>query len=108
MEIEKLLVEEAMLLDLKATTKAAALGEMIAHLVRIGRVSDTAVFRQGILDREAQSTTGLGEGIALPHAKNKAVTQATIRFARSTHGVDYGALCCLYCDVVIQNKVYAC
>jgi len=83
MEVEKLLVEEAMLLALKASTKAAALDEMIAHLVRIGRVSDAAVFRQGIVDREAQSTTGLGEGIALLHAKNKAVIQATILFTRS-------------------------
>jgi PTS system fructose-specific IIC component len=50
------------------------------------------LFKEKILDREAQSSTGIGGGIAMPHAKTKAVNQATVVFAKSTAGVDYASL----------------
>ena len=81
-----------MLLDLQATTKEAAIDEMINSLVDNGVVTDFDVFKSGIMAREAQTSTGLGDGIAMPHSKNAAVKEATVLFAKSNKGVDYESL----------------
>lgn len=92
MKITDLLVKEAMILDLQATDKASAIDEMVEKLYQTGRITDKEVFKAGILNREAQTSTGLGDGIAMPHAKNEAVKEATILFAKSKAGLDYEAL----------------
>ncbi|WP_270282082.1 PTS fructose transporter subunit IIABC [Streptococcus salivarius] len=92
MKIQDLLNKKVMLLDLQATTKGAAIDEMINSLVDNGVVTDFDVFKAGIMAREAQTSTGLGDGIAMPHSKNAAVKEATVLFAKSNKGVDYESL----------------
>lgn len=92
MKIQDLLNKKVMLLDLQATTKEAAIDEMINSLVENGVVTDFDVFKAGIMGREAQTSTGLGDGIAMPHSKNAAVKEATVLFAKSNKGVDYESL----------------
>ncbi|MGQ7356487.1 PTS fructose transporter subunit IIABC [Streptococcus suis] len=92
MKIQDVLKKDVMLLDLQATSKEAVIDEMIASLVEKGYVTDFDVFKTGIMNREAQTTTGLGDGIAMPHAKNAAVKEATVLFAKSNKGVDYASL----------------
>ena len=92
MKIQDVLKKDVMLLDLQATSKEAVIDEMITSLVDKGYVTDFEVFKTGILNREAQTTTGLGDGIAMPHAKNAAVKEATVLFAKSNKGVDYASL----------------
>mgnify|MGYP000830021022 FL=1 len=92
MKIQDLLNKKVMLLDLQATTKEAAIDEMINSLVDNGVVTDFDVFKAGIMAREAQTSTGLGDGIAMPHSKNPAVKEATVLFAKSNKGVDYESL----------------
>lgn len=92
MKIQDLLNKKVMLLDLQATTKEAAIDEMINSLVDNGVVTDFDVFKAGIMAREAQTSTGLGDGIAMPHSKNAAVKEATVIFAKSNKGVDYESL----------------
>ena len=92
MKIQDLLNKKVMLLDLQATTKEAAIEEMINSLVDNGVVTDFDVFKAGIMAREAQTSTGLGDGIAMPHSKNAAVKEATVLFAKSNKGVDYESL----------------
>ncbi|HEL2265699.1 TPA: PTS sugar transporter subunit IIA [Streptococcus suis] len=92
MKIQDVLRKDVMLLDLQATSKEAVIDEMIASLVEKGYVTDFDVFKTGIMNREAQTTTGLGDGIAMPHAKNAAVKEATVLFAKSNKGVDYASL----------------
>ncbi|HEM3484212.1 PTS fructose transporter subunit IIABC [Streptococcus suis] len=92
MKIQDVLRKDVMLLDLQATSKEAVIDEMIASLVDKGYVTDFEVFKTGIMNREAQTTTGLGDGIAMPHAKNAAVKEATVLFAKSNKGVDYASL----------------
>lgn len=92
MKIQDVLRKDVMLLDLQATSKEAVIDEMITSLVDKGYVTDFEVFKTGILNREAQTTTGLGDGIAMPHAKNSAVKVATVLFAKSNKGVDYASL----------------
>lgn len=92
MNINDLLLKSVMIMDLKATTKEAAIDEMIASLAAQERLNDSALFKEGIMAREAQTSTGLGDGIAMPHAKTAAVNEATVLFAKSTKGVEYEAL----------------
>lgn len=92
MKIQDLLNKKVMLLDLQATTKEAVIDEMINSLVDNGVVTDFDVFKAGIMAREAQTSTGLGDGIAMPHSKNAAVKEATVLFAKSNRGVDYESL----------------
>ena len=92
MKIQDLLNKKVMLLDLQAATKEAAIDEMINSLVDNGVVTDFDVFKAGIMAREAQTSTGLGDGIAMPHSKNVAVKEATVLFAKSNKGVDYESL----------------
>lgn len=92
MRITDLMIKEAMIMNLQATTKEAAIDELIASLAASGRINDKVLFKEKILAREAQSSTGIGGGIAMPHAKTSAVNQATVVFAKSSAGVDYESL----------------
>ena len=92
MKIQDVLRKEVMIMDLQATTKEAVIDEMISNLVDKGIVTDFDTFKEGIMNREAQTSTGLGDGIAMPHSKNAAVKEATVLFAKSAKGVDYESL----------------
>ncbi|TCD46313.1 PTS fructose transporter subunit IIC [Streptococcus sp. X16XC17] len=92
MNIQDLLRKDMMIMDLQATTKEAAIDEMIDNLVVHGVVTDFAAFKDGIMNREAQTSTGLGDGIAMPHSKNAAVKEAAVLFAKSVKGLDYVSL----------------
>lgn len=92
MKVQDLLIKDAMIMDLKATTKEAAIDEMIDRYHQAGVVQDVPTYRAAILKREAESTTGIGDGIAMPHAKTDAVARAAVLFAKSNQGVDYNAL----------------
>lgn len=92
MKIKELMLQDAMIMDLKATDKQGAIDEMVQKMYDVGRITDIKTYKDGILAREAQTSTGLGDGIAMPHAKNKAVKEATVLFAKSSAGVDYQAL----------------
>lgn len=92
MKIQDVLNKNVMLFDLQATDKEGVINEMIQSLVDNGVVTDFDTFKAGIMNREAQTSTGLGDGIAMPHSKNEAVKEATILFAKSNKGVDYASL----------------
>ena len=92
MKIQDVLNKNVMLFDLQATDKEGVINEMVQSLVDNGVVTDFETFKTGIMNREAQTSTGLGDGIAMPHSKNEAVKEATVLFARSNKGVDYASL----------------
>ena len=92
MKIQDVLNKNVMLFDLQATDKEGVINEMVQSLVDNGVVTDFDTFKTGIMNREAQTSTGLGEGIAMPHSKNEAVKEATVLFAKSNKGVDYASL----------------
>ncbi|VTS13891.1 PTS fructose transporter subunit IIABC [Streptococcus pseudoporcinus] len=92
MKIQDLLKKDLMILDLKANSKESAIDEMISRLVAKNVVSDFDTFKAGIMAREAQTSTGLGDGIAMPHSKNNAVREASVLFAKSATGLDYESL----------------
>ena len=71
MKIQDVLNKNVMLFDLQATDKEGVINEMVQSLVDNGVVTDFETFKAGIMNREAQTSTGLGDGIAMPHAKMK-------------------------------------
>ena len=92
MKIEDLLSPDLMIMDLKATTQEEAIKEMSNLEVKQGVVNNEEEFIKSIWAREKESTTGIGEGIAMPHARNKYINRAAVLFAKSPKGIDYKAL----------------
>ncbi|MEB1807849.1 MAG: fructose-specific PTS transporter subunit EIIC [Bacillaceae bacterium] len=92
MRISELLKKDTMILNLKSSTKAQVIDELVNQLDRAGRLNNREEYKKAILAREEQSTTGIGEGIAIPHAKTAAVRTPAIAFGRSQEGIDYEAL----------------
>ena len=71
-------------------SKRACVGFLVDLADEAGRLDDRAATLDAVLDREAKSPTGIGEGIAVPHARTDAVTRSTLSFCRSADGVDFG------------------
>ncbi|WP_223700885.1 PTS fructose transporter subunit IIABC [Sutcliffiella deserti] len=92
MKITDLLTVETVTLRLQSGSKSSVIRELVDTLDRAGKLSDKHAYEEAILAREAQSTTGIGEGIAIPHAKTKAVKTPAIAFGLSKEGIDYEAL----------------
>lgn len=92
MDVLNILKKDIMIMDLKAKTKEDALHEMVNSFFANGLVNDKKLFEQDIFKREEEATTGIGDGIAMPHARNKAVNAAAVLFAKSEQGIDYDAL----------------
>ena len=92
MKIEDLLSPDLMIMDLKATTQEEAIKEMANLEVKQGVVNNEEEFIKSIWAREKESTTGIGEGIAMPHARNKYINRAAVLFSKSSKGIDYKAL----------------
>ena len=92
MKISDLLKKEIMIMELGADNKVDAIDEMIAKLKEKNMINDEEMFRSEIMSREELSSTGLGDGIAMPHAKTKAVNTPCVLFAKSSKGIDYESL----------------
>ncbi|WP_428952837.1 fructose-specific PTS transporter subunit EIIC [Streptomyces sp. cg35] len=86
------LTEQTVKVELDAGDKEAAIREMAGMLAGTGKVADVEELVRTALRREEQGTTGLGEEIAIPHAKTDAVTSPVVGFARSAEGIEWGSL----------------
>ncbi len=76
-------------LAFEASSKEEAIHRIVALVAASGAIVDEDVFTQAVLAREAEFTTGLGDGIAIPHGKSSAVARPAVAFGRSPHGVDW-------------------
>lgn len=92
MDIRDLLMTDLMIMDLKAATKNEVIDEMVHNLFVKGIIDDEELYKKDILKREAESSTGMGEGNAIPHAHDTAVKKPAVMFARSVNGVDYQSM----------------
>lgn len=86
------LLSEHMLLEAQAKSKEDALRQAIALMEKNGNLSDAELFFQEVLKREKEGSTGIGEGVAIPHSKTKAVREAGLVFVRFPYGVEFDAL----------------
>ncbi len=92
MRITELLKKDSVSLGVKVDSKDAAINYLVDLHARVGNITDKAVFKEGIVKREESGSTAIGEGIAIPHAKNKAVTKAGLAAMTVPEGVDYDSL----------------
>lgn len=91
MKIRDLLRPEGIRLGATAKDKMDAISQLIDLQVRSGNIADAETYRKAILAREAESTTAMGEGIAIPHAKTGAVRRPGLAAMTVPDGVDYDA-----------------
>ena len=92
MKNSNLFSENCINLNLKGSTKSEIIDELVEMLNAAGKLNDKEEYKKQILKRESQSSTGLEEGIAIPHAKTAAVKIPSIAFGLSKNGVDYESL----------------
>lgn len=92
MKKNNLFSENCINLNLKGSTKSEIIDELVEMLNVAGKLNDKEEYKKQILKRESQSSTGLEEGIAIPHAKTAAVKIPSIAFGISKNGVDYESL----------------
>jgi len=92
MAIRDLLKKDLMILDLKANNKSDAIEEIASKFYKKGYVKSKEEFINGLKEREDQGSTALGDGVAIPHSKNKTVKEPAVLFARKKEGLDYEAL----------------
>ncbi|RXZ27562.1 PTS fructose transporter subunit IIA [Fusobacterium necrophorum] len=90
--LRKFIQKECISLELQSKNKADVIDELIEILDKAGKLNDREIFKKEILKREAQSSTGLEEGIAIPHAKTAAVKVPSIAIGISKEGLDYESL----------------
>lgn len=89
MKIIDLLDEKSIKLNLKSKNKPEVIEELVDLVANSGNLNDKENYRKAILAREEMSTTGIGEGVAIPHAKTTSVDKACIAAAVSKEGIDY-------------------
>ncbi len=92
MRIVDLLNKESIMLNAAPKSKAEAIDMLVSLQVKGGNISDREEYKRGILAREKQGSTAVGEGIAIPHAKNKGVKAPSLAAMTVPDGVDYEAL----------------
>jgi fructose-specific phosphotransferase system IIA component len=92
MKLSKFCGEELIALDLKAKAKEEAIRELAALAARSKLVKDEKELLSAVLEREKLVTTGVGYGVAFPHAKTKATRGVVIAFGRSKNGLDFEAM----------------
>ena len=92
MRIKDLLKEESIWLASYAGSKEEALDQALALMQRSGRIADAQAYRKAVYAREAEGTTGVGEGIAIPHGKCSAVKEPGLAAMVIPNGVDFEAM----------------
>jgi len=92
MKISDYLNEEWVLSDMKGTDKPSVLRELSNVLVKPCQVTSVEELLQVLLDREKLGSTGIGEGIAIPHGRLKKLKKFFVSFGRSVKGVDFDSI----------------
>ena len=92
MKIMDILVRDAVVLNLDVGTKREALAEISTALAKVEPQIDGDRLLEVLLEREALQSTGIGEGVAIPHGKVAGLERLVASFARSVKGVDFQSI----------------
>jgi PTS system nitrogen regulatory IIA component len=92
MDISELLTKERVKFDLKSDSKEKVLDELISLLYKDGIIKDDKRFKQVVMKREEEFSTGIGMGIAIPHGKDNTVVKPALAFGLSKSGIDYKSM----------------
>ncbi len=91
MRLSQYMNEGLIYLDISAKDKSDAIAQMVQLMAKSKALKDANVFGDEVNQRESLGSTGIGKGIAIPHARSKHVAKITIAFARLEKGIDFGA-----------------
>lgn len=91
-DIDELIPASHISLSEPPAAKAPCIEHLLDLLVESGRVTDRQTALDALMQRESETTTGVGLGIGIPHAKTDAVSRPSLAFARSDTGVDFGSM----------------
>src|SRR5690242_17352734 len=92
MKILDFLKPSSISVEVTATTKKGVLEELVGLLVKEGRVQNAPATVEALLEREKLGSTGIGQGIAIPHAKTDQVSGVVAAFGLSRRGVQFNSL----------------
>lgn len=92
MKVSDYLKEKFCVMDLKATDKKGAIKEVASALSAENKLIDEAKFIKDVLERETLGSTGIGNRVAIPHARTDAVKGFVIGFGKSAEGIEFQAL----------------
>lgn len=92
LRISDFLKPDSIIMEIKSRKKIAAIKELVDHMVANKFVDDGEKFRNALAKRENLESTGIGDGIAIPHARTNAVRDLILAFARSPEGVDFSSI----------------
>ena len=92
MNLKKILTKDSILPELQADTKQEVIEEIIAFMAAAGKFTDRAAVVQTILAREAKMSTGMQNGVAIPHGKTDAVNHLVAAIAIHRAGIDFAAM----------------
>lgn len=92
MQLVDVLKEEFVFLDFEAEDKDQAIESFISALEKTGAVKESAAVKDALFEREKLGTTGVGGGIAMPHARSSAIKDLTVAFFRSSKGIDFKSI----------------
>jgi fructose-specific phosphotransferase system IIA component len=92
MNLKKILTKDSILPELKADTKRGVIEEIVAAMAAAGTLTNRTAATQALLAREEKMSTGMQNGIAIPHGKTDAVTQLVASIAIHRKGVDFAAM----------------
>ncbi|MBC8206657.1 MAG: PTS sugar transporter subunit IIA [Kiritimatiellales bacterium] len=103
MNLKKMLSKNSILPNLLAETKEAAIEELIDFLAENNSISDRDAALQAALNREAKMSTGMQNGIAIPHGKTDAVSELLVAIAIKPGGIDFDAMDGQPCTIFIMT-----
>lgn len=92
MQLVDVLKEDLIFLNFEAENKEQAIEKFIEALQKTGAIREPEVLKDAIFEREKLGTTGVGGGIALPHARSSAIKDLTVAFFRSEKGIDFKSI----------------
>lgn len=84
--------EKIMVLQLKSVNKIDAITELADKMYQAGNIEDEDSFLESVIEREGMSSTGIGNGVAVPHSKSDVAKKLTIAFGLSSDGIDFDAI----------------
>ncbi|HEX9137675.1 MAG TPA: PTS sugar transporter subunit IIA, partial [Nitrospirota bacterium] len=90
--IGDLLPDDLVIVEIKATDKIGVIREFAGILQATGRVTDAEALVRVLVERESLGSTGIGDGVAIPHGKLSFISNMVVAFGRSSRGVDFQSL----------------
>ena len=103
MNLRKVIEPETVWVDLKADTKQGIIEEMIDRLVAAGKIKDRDAVLAAVMDRESKMSTGMQNGVAIPHGKTDAVESLVVAFGLNKQGVDFDSMDGSPCTIFIMT-----